>query len=447
MRERRPGMPSGRRSRRGAMNALAQSVAEYREAARQFSRPARLFLLSTSLTWMAHGVSSVLFNLYLTTGGFRESFVGRVISLNALGVVLVALPAGVLADRWGRRRCLVLGTVLEGAALAARASVLHPGVIAGASFVVGMGQALCAIAAAPYITEHSSARERTHLFSAFFSLELLAGVLGSMLGGWAPPLLLRLPAVAAPGLLVAYRITLLLGAAIALLAALPLTMLAGVREAVITHSREATGKATRKLIPLAVNAFLIGAGAGLVIPFMNLYFAVRFHCSSAQIGVFFSIAAVSTAVATALGPALARRFGKLRTATAMELLSLPFLVTLGAERHLATAVGAFWLRATLMQAGTPLINAFVMESLPPALRARASSLNNTVWNGGWAVSATLSGLIIQRFGYAVPFYITAVLYATAALTFYFSFRRQPEVHAEGLVPAEVPARTETPIVE
>ena len=56
------------------MNALAQSIAEYRDAARQFSRPARLFLLSTSLTWMAHGLSSVLFNLYLIQGGFRESF-------------------------------------------------------------------------------------------------------------------------------------------------------------------------------------------------------------------------------------------------------------------------------------------------------------------------------------------------------------------------------------
>ena len=429
------------------MNALARTFSEYREAVRQFSRPARMFLISTSLSWVAHGLSSVLFNLYLTAGGFRESFVGRVISLNALGVALLALPAGVLADRWGRRRCIVLGTVLEGTALAARASMLSPGVIGGASFLVGAGQALCAIAAAPFITEHSSARERTHLFSAFFSLELLAGVVGSMVGGWAPPLLLRLPAATAPGLLGAYRITLLLGAAIALVAALPMGMLAGVREAAITHSRAATGKASRQLMPLAVNAFLIGAGAGLVIPFMNLYFAVRFRCSSAQIGVFFSIAAVSTAMATALGPALARRFGKLRTATAMELLSLPFLVTLGAERRLATAVGAFWLRATLMQAGTPLINAFVMESLPPALRARASSLNNTVWNGGWAVSATLSGLIIQRFGYAVPFYITAVLYAVAALTFYFSFRHHPEVHAEFAPPAEVAVRTETPIAE
>ena len=429
------------------MNALAQTIAEYREATRHFSRPARMFLVSTSLTWMAYGLNSVLFNLYLTAGGFRETFVGHVISFNAMGVALVALPAGVLADRWGRRRCIVLGTVLEGAALAARASMLSPGVITVASFLVGAGQALCAIAAAPFITEHSSARERTHLFSAFFSVELLAGVAGSMLGGWTPRLLLHLPAGAGMGLLVAYRITLLIGAAIALVAVLPMAWLAGVREAVITHTRETTGKAARALTPLAVNAFLIGAGAGLVIPFMNLYFATRFQCSSAQIGVFFAIAAVTTAIAAALGPAFARRFGKLRTATAMELLSLPFLITLGAERSLAIAVGAFWMRATLMQAGIPLINAFVMESLPPSLRARASSLNNTVWNGGWAVSATLSGIIIQRFGYAVPFYITATLYAVAALYFYFSFRHQPEVHAESPGPVEGPVRAEAPLAE
>ena len=78
------------------MNALARIVAEYLEAVRGFSRPARLFLLSTSLTFAAYGVNSVLFNLYLTAGGFRESFVGRVVSLNALGVVILALPAGLI---------------------------------------------------------------------------------------------------------------------------------------------------------------------------------------------------------------------------------------------------------------------------------------------------------------------------------------------------------------
>jgi predicted MFS family arabinose efflux permease len=68
--------------------------------------------------------------------------------------------------------------------------------------------------------------------------------------------------------------------------------------------------------------------------------------------------------------------------------------------------------------------------LPPALRARSASFTNLVWNVGWAVSATLAGLIIQRFGYAVPFYCTAALYAIAATTFYLAFRRTAELPAE-----------------
>jgi predicted MFS family arabinose efflux permease len=128
-----------------------------------------------------------------------------------------------------------------------------------------------------------------------------------------------------------------------------------------------------------------------------------------------------------LGPVVARRFGKLRTATASQLLSLPFLVTLGAERRIEVAVGVFWMRAMLMQASTPLIGAFVMETLPPALRARSASFTNLVWNGGWATSATLSGLLIVRFGYAVPFYVTAALYAGASLWLYRSFRNVAEV--------------------
>jgi len=159
---------------------------------------------------------------------------------------------------------------------------------------------------------------------------------------------------------------------------------------------------------------------------MNLYFKDRFRCSSGQIGLFFAIAQVFTALASLLGPTVARRYGKLRTAVAMELLSLPFLVTLGIESRLGLAVAAFWLRATLMQASTPLVQAFVMEALPPALRARSTSVNNLVWNVGWAVSATFAGLIIQHFGYAVPFYMTATLYAAAASSFYWAFRGTPE---------------------
>ena len=400
---------------------------EYREAARNFSRPARHYLLGELLAWTGHGVFQVLFNLYLLEAGFQAAFIGRAISLHGVGMAVAALPAGVLADRWGRRRTLILGALLDGIGMAMRCNLLDPGVILGAGFVSGAGQALLAIAAAPFLTEHSTPRERTHLFSAFFANSLIAGVFGSLIGGWLPRALAEMPHGFRPDPLHAFRITLSLAAALGLCAALPLLRLGALREPALEHAREPVPPgAARLLAPIALNSFLIGVGAGLVIPFMNLYFATRFRCSSAQIGLFFSIAQICTAGAALLGPAVARRFGKLRTATASELLSLPFLITLGAERRLSVAVGAFWIRASLMQASTPLIQAFVMEALPPVLRARSTSLNNMVWNAGWAVSATLAGVVIQRFGYAVPFYITAVMYFCAAASFYLAFRKMPE---------------------
>ncbi len=417
------------------MTPLASAWRDFRDAARLFSRPARLYLGAEFLMWTAHGIFSVLFNLYLVEAGASEAFVGRAISASAIGMVVAALPAGWLADRWGRRRTLMLGAVLEGLGHVLRASSTHGSLVLGAGFVAGLGQSLFQIAAAPFLTDHSTPRERTHLFSTFFASALLAGVFGNAVGGALPSLVRAV----APGttLFAAYRVALLAGALCAASAALPLLALRGLAEPQpVAGAAPPAPHETRRLFPIALNAALIGSGAGLVIPFMNLYFKNRFTCTSAQIGTFFSIAQVFTAVAALAAPAVARRFGKLRTAVASELLSLPFLVTLGGERHLPVAIGAFWLRATFMQASTPLLQAFVMEVLPHELRARSTSLNNMLWNLGWAVSATMAGVIIERFGYAVPFYLTATLYFTAAITFYRAFRGTRESSAAGVLLSE-----------
>ncbi|MBI1797118.1 MAG: MFS transporter [Candidatus Eisenbacteria bacterium] len=419
------------------MSPLAAAWTDYRDAVARFSRPARLYLLTELLAWTCHGIFAVVFNLYLLDGGWRESLIGRAISINGLGMALAALPAGLIADRWGRRRCLILGAIIDAVGQMTRASSFAPAAVFAGSLCAGAGQSLLATAGAPFLTEHSTPRERTHLFSTFFATALVAGVIGSALGGEIPVLLGAVPGALHPDRLHAYRGALWIAALLNASALLPLLRMGRLVEPSLADTRGATDPIERRrLIPIGVNACLIGAGAGLVIPFMNLYFARRFACSSSQIGAFFSIAAVFTAIAALIGPVLARRFGKLRTAVASQLLSLPFLVTLGLERRLDVAVVAFWMRATLMQASTPLVQAFVMEALPVSLRARATSLINMVWNIGWAVSATLAGLIIQRFGYDVPFFFTAGLYATAAITFYLSFRNVAETGPATEVPEE-----------
>ena len=406
------------------MTGRTSAWREFREAAAAFSRPARFYLGAEFLMWTAHGIFSVLFNLYLVEAGASAAFVGRAVSSGGVGMVLAALPAGWLADRWGRRRTLMLGAVLEGTGHLLRALSTHEPVVLGAGLAAGLGQSLFQIAAAPFLTDHSTARERTHLFSSFFASALFAGVVGNNLGGLLPHLVRSV--VPGTSLFMAYRVGLLVGAVFAASASLPLLALAGLVEPVHEPGVKPPAHETKRLRPIALNGGLTGLGAGLVIPFMNLYFKNRFQCSSAQIGLWFSIAQVCTAFASLCAPAVAKRFGKLRSAVGSELLSLPFLVTLGGERHLGVAVVAFWLRASFMQASTPLVQAFTMEVLPRELRARATSLTNLSWNIGWAASATLAGAVIDRFGYAAPFYMTATLYLTAATTFFLAFRGTPE---------------------
>lgn len=403
------------------MSPVRAAWRDFVEAARLFSRPARLYLSSEFLAWTAHGVYAVIFNLYLVQAGKSESFVGQAIASSGIGMVVAALPAGWLADRWGRRNTLMLGAVLEGVAYLARAFTTDHALLLGLGFTAGLGQSFFQIAAAPFLTDHSTPRERTHLFSVFFAAALLAGVFGNALGGAIPTWTQAL--AAGTGLFEAYRVALLVGGVCSVAAVLPLVMLRGTPE--IRAPRDAPPvprHELHKLRPIALNALLLGTGAGLVIPFMNLYFKNRFACTSDQIGLFFGIAQVCTALATLAAPAVARRFGKLKSAVGSQLLSLPFLVVLGGEQHLPLAVAAFWIRATFMQASTPLVQAFIMESLPQELRARSTSIVNMLWNIGWALSATVAGLIIERFGYHMPFYITAVLYLTGALTFYRAFR-------------------------
>ncbi len=417
------------------MNPVAAVLDDYLEAGRAFSRPARFYLAASFLVWFGRGVQSVLFNLYLVDAGFQEAFVGRALALTGLGVAITAIPAGLLTERWGRRRCLMLGIVVEVLGSLGRVCLVSPAAIRTTGVLVGAGMSLIAVAALPFMTEHSAPRERTYLFSAVLSCNLLALVAGSIAAGMLPPLLLATFAGTGLDPVVAARSVLVAAALCALTGWLPLAALRGLEERSIVRARaDAASGSGRLLVPIGLNFLLIGCGAGLVVPFMNLYFNDRFSCSTAQIGVFFSVAAILTAFASLGAPALGRRFGVLRTALGFELLSLPFLITLGGESLLATAVVAFWMRTMLMNAGTPLLHSFVMGSLPAGLHARASSLMNLVWSSGWAASAAGAGVLIEKTGFATPFYLAAALYAAAVAVLYLTFRGRPKRRDAGVLP-------------
>jgi MFS family permease len=380
-----------------------------------FNRNARLFLCGTFFVGLGFGTFWVLLNLYLKELGYSEGVIGRIITVASTGTFLVSVPAAVLIDRFPTRR------ILMGAALCA--SVAYTGQVLShnltgllpASMLAGAAFAVHNIAAAPFFMRNSTPRERLDLFGAHSAIEILAGVIGAAGGGALPRLI-----VASGGSLVdGYRLTLGLAAALVLLAIIPYTM---IREAprtgrALSITQYLVARDWPLLTRIAFPKFLTGLGAGLIIPFLNLYFRNRFHLASNAIGGIFAVAQTLTVLGFLTGPSMARRFGMIRAAVATELLSTPFFLVMAFTDQLWMAVGAFWFRGALMNMNQPISDNFAMEMAGRDQHAVTNSVTAMVWNAAWMISAQFGGRLIELHGFRTPILITVGLYATAAITY------------------------------
>jgi len=230
-----------------------------------------------------------------------------------------------------------------------------------------------------------------------------------------------------------------LGLRITLLAAVGLLLLAVIPYAFIHSPPPDRGEARRfrlrgypnprLLGKLALPAFMVGCGAGLVIPFLNLYFRDRFALDPPAIGRVFAVAQGITALGFILGPVMARRMGLVRAVVTTELLSIPFFLTLAFTYRLEVAVFAFWMRGALMNMNQPISRNFAMEVVGAEQQPIANSVLEMSWNLSWMISAQVGGWLIDRHGFALPMLVTVVLYFSAS-NLYFRFFRHYEQRPE-----------------
>jgi len=366
-----------------------------------------------------------LLNLYFRELGLTDGTIGRVLSFQAFGTMLMAIPASMLAAKV-RLKWLMIGATLIGSSawvllvVLRSVSLLFPvATLAGAAFIVHH------VVAAPFFMRNSSPKERIYLFGLNYAVEILSSVIGVAGGGYLAHVLGQHLGSNLLGL----RFTLLGSAVVLALATIPYMLLHA--PGPLAEKKPGAGlwpiRVPNILPKLLVSPFLVGSGAGLVIPFLNLYFRDRFHLESDAIGRIFAVSQSLTAVGFVLGPALARRFGMVRTAAASELLSVPFFTTLAFSFNLPLSIAAFWLRGALMNMNQPVSRNFAMEVVKPDEQALTNAMVEMTWSGSWMISTQIGGILIQHHGFKLPMLIAVVLYTSASsiyLRFFHDTERQ-----------------------
>jgi MFS family permease len=404
--------------------AVWHSARDYAARLRLFRPNARLYLLNVVVAGAAMGVFRLIFNFYVLSRGFDEALLGNLVTVNSFTSLLVALPIGYLADVLGRKRSLVISGAVT--ALSIVMMVLFPttAMLFAANILFGVSQSLAAVTNSPFLMENSGEAERTYLFSFSMGLQMASQSVGNWLGGVMPGWVASAQGID-PMSSQAYGGALLVIAGIQAVALVPLFLLRMPRLAKaqrsvfapVSYAREHPKLLGKLIAPILITSI----GAGLIMPFMNVFFRHQYGQSDPAIGALFAWGSLSMGLGLIIAPPLAERMGKIQLVVITQALSIPFLVLLGFSPWFWLSVVAYLVRVALMNMSSPIYQTFVMEKVDSSARATVASLVSMSWNFGWAFSPMISGWLQVRHGFAPPFILTIVLYAISVALYWAFF--------------------------
>jgi MFS family permease len=367
-----------------------------------------------------------LLNFYVLSLGFNEALLGRLITTSSLTALIVALPIGYLADIFGRKRSLLLAGLLISLSIAGMVIWPLVPVFYAMNIVSGFAQSLWGITMAPFLMENSGDRERTYLFSFSMGLNTLSGFVGNWIGGYLPSWLgfqlgTEATSSSAYGMAIAI-VALLFGVGMVPLFFITRNILGSEERSVFAPIRfilQRPGLIGKLVGPMLI----IALGAGLVMPFMNVFFRSVHNQSDQVIGSLFAWGSLAMGLGLLIAPALADRYGKIQVVVFTQGLSIPFLIILGFAPAFWMSAGAYYIRLALMNMSTPVYETFVMEQVDSSSRALVASLTSMSWSFGWAFSPSISGSLQVRYGFGPPFIGTITMYIIAITMMWFFFWR------------------------
>jgi predicted MFS family arabinose efflux permease len=177
-----------------------------------------------------------------------------------------------------------------------------------------------------------------------------------------------------------------------------------------------------KMVRLMVLFYcLYGIGWGTSLPYFNVYFDTVLGASANQIGVIFSLSQLFMMFGYLLVPVLTEKVGKIKLASSVQLLSIPFLLMFTFANNLLFATVGFVMRFMLMNMANPVLNSFKLEIVKPEER---SIINSVMWMACYTfvgIGTYAGGLMMAGGRNSMPFLVTSVLYAVTAALYYVCF--------------------------
>jgi MFS family permease len=379
-----------------------------------------------------YGFLSVVLALYLAQAGLSEKQIGLLFTLTLAGDAGISLWLTTSADRFGRRRTLLLGALLMIGAgivfiLTKNPLLLMTAAIIGVISPSGneIGPFLSVEQAG--LTQLIHDQRRTQTFAWYNLSGSFATATGALTGGWLSQFLqgrgvteLNSYRAVLTGYALGGMILVILFLCISAAIEIPASaqQVETKRTLGLHRSR---GVVFRLSALFAMDAF---AGGLIVQSMVAFWFHVRFGIEAGVIGSIFFGANILAGISALLAGRLARKIGLINTMVFTHIPSNILLILVPLMPSLPLAVSVLLLRFSISQMDVPTRQSYTMAVVAPDERSAASGVTTIARSVGAAISPSLTGIFLSIPALlSAPFFLSGGLKIVYDLLLYRSFRR------------------------
>ncbi|WXG41821.1 MAG: MFS transporter [Candidatus Freyarchaeum deiterrae] len=356
--------------------------------------------LSLFVDSTGYGIVVPILSTYVLSLGASDFDLALIFSAFAIVQLITTIPFGLLSDRYGRRRFMIVGMILLAASFLYYPFAKSVLTLVACRAVQGLAASATWSSALALVADTypgSDKGEKLGIANGAVGMGSVAGpVVGGILGGinFGLPFFI-LGSIA-------------LAAALYMIARLHLAKKEPV-EASIPY-RKMLGRATRVrnvLIVVGINS-MIAIFFGFTEPLMPPYLHGRFFMPSSEIGLFFGVAFLTFAVFQPIVGRLSDRYGRkvfiVSGLVALSVLSplIPYASSVPLLFLILGITGIFWALAfsPLMPLAVDSLRSKKMESF-----GTASGLFNIAYTMGYSIGPMLGVLITSYFGFESIFWV------------------------------------------
>jgi MFS family permease len=392
----------------------------------------RLLFTTRIVRLFCYGFLSVVLALYLVQAGLIEEQIGLLFTLTLAGDAGISLWLTTSADRFGRRKTLIVGALLM--------------IGAGIVFIVTRNPILLMVAAiigvispsgneiGPFLSVEQASltqlipgERRTQTFAWYNLSGSFATATGALTGGW----LAQSMQSAGMTPFNSYRVVLagyaLGGLVLAILFLFLSNRIEVQKEDAPIAGQKVLGLHKSRGVVLRLSAlFAMDAFAGgLVVQSMVAYwFHVKFGVEAGVIGSIFFGANILAGISALLAGWLAKKIGLINTMVFTHIPSSIFMILVPLMPSLPLAIAVLLARFSISQMDVPTRQSYTMAVVAPDERSAASGVTTIARSVGAALSPSLTGILFSIPSLlSVPFFLCGGLKIIYDLLLYRSFRR------------------------